>query len=70
MSDDELFYTPGDSLIGTAPTPRGGGQGGARIDMPPIRQPSVPFKRGRKAKGNVIEQPKMFGADDDEERPF
>jgi DNA modification methylase len=40
---------------------------GDRIDMPPVRQTSVTFKRAPKAQPKVAEQRPMFGADEDGE---
>jgi hypothetical protein len=34
---------------------------GKRIDMPPIRQTSVTYKRAPKAQSKAAEQPRIFG---------
>ena len=39
---------------------------GNRIDMPPVRQTSVTFKRAPKAAMKAAEQPSIFGTDEPE----
>ena len=38
---------------------------GKRIDMPPIRQTSVTYKRAPKVALKAAEQPRIFGSEDD-----
>ena len=38
---------------------------GGRIDMPPVRQTSVTYKRAPKAIPKAAEQPRIFGQEDD-----
>jgi len=38
---------------------------GTRIDMPPIRQTSVTYKRAPKAQSKAAEQPPLYGSDDE-----
>ena len=39
---------------------------GKRIDMPPVRQTSVTYKRAPKATAKAAEQPRIFGNEGDD----